>query len=239
MGQVSIEQFITKIFKETDFFKADLIKISPRNDRLEVSILKSSKVLKTMFLKTERREEIAKFFNTSNGKIGPYSYECVAAGGGWELNRIALESAREPSMPMPASTGQKRAISDMPVVLLLEDDPDQAEIVELMLEGMDCQVKVAPNGEEALLIITELTPDLIISDLMMPKMDGMQFVKHIKSVPELRSIPILVLTVIADPEKEYALLNLGVDDYCQKTVPRKVLIKRIENLIARTRQAAT
>ena len=67
----------------------------------------------------------------------------------------------------------------------------------------------------------------------MPKMDGSDLVKRLKNDSKLKEIPILVLTVISDVDKEYALLTLGADDYCEKTIQRKILLRRVENLLKR------
>ena len=77
---------------------------------------------------------------------------------------------------------------------------------------------------------------MIVSDLMMPNMDGAELVGKLKSHPTFRRIPVLILTVISDSDKEYTLLDLGADDYCEKTIQRKILLKRIENLIRRSRR---
>jgi CheY-like chemotaxis protein len=121
-----------------------------------------------------------------------------------------------------------------PLVLLVEDDQDQRAIVELALTGSNYRVIEAANGQEALEKLSgEELPDIIVSDLMMPIMDGAEFVSVVKSTPRLHRIPILMLTVVHDEDREYALLELGADDYCEKTVQRKLLLKRIEKLVRR------
>lgn len=122
---------------------------------------------------------------------------------------------------------------DRPLVLIVEDDPDQRSIVELTLKSANYDVIQAGHGGEALELLETETPDLIISDLMMPVMDGGEFVMRCKSTPRLHKIPILMLTVVADEEREYALLDMGADDYCEKTIQRKLLLKRIEKLVQR------
>jgi CheY-like chemotaxis protein/azurin len=118
-------------------------------------------------------------------------------------------------------------------ILIVEDNSDQREILELSLTKMGYSVTSAENGLEALGFLQAKKPDLIITDLMMPKMNGVELVKNIKANPNFSELPIMVLTVISDADKEYELLDLGVEDYCEKTTPTKVLNKRIENLLRR------
>ncbi len=120
-----------------------------------------------------------------------------------------------------------------PRILIVEDDKDQLAILELCMKGAGYDVALAGDGVEALHYIEKHTPDLIISDLMMPNMDGAELVEKIKSHPTFKKVPILILTVISDSDKEYALLDLGADDYCEKTIQRKILLKRVENLLRR------
>jgi DNA-binding response OmpR family regulator len=124
---------------------------------------------------------------------------------------------------------------DRPLVLIVEDDPDQSSILELNLKAERYDVVTAANGVEGLALLDTTTPDIIISDLMMPVMDGSEFVLKVKTDPRLFKIPILMFTAIADEDREFALLDLGADDYCDKTVQRRLLLKRIEKLVARPR----
>ena len=136
---------------------------------------------------------------------------------------------------MPAIDQKVQATLTKPLVMVVEDDSDQRSIIEMVLKDNDYDVAVACDGVEALRLMAKIKPDLIISDLMMPNLDGTELVKRLKSDKRFSSIPILILTVLGDLEKEYALLSLGVDDYCEKTVQRKILLKRIENLLKRSK----
>lgn len=120
-----------------------------------------------------------------------------------------------------------------PLLLVVEDDPDQRTILEMVFKSANYDVKMAGDGIEALATLRQELPDLIILDLMMPRMDGQEFVSRLKMDKNYKNIPILVLTVVADADKEYNLLDLGAEDYCEKTIQRKVLLKRIENLLKR------
>ncbi|MBX7144499.1 MAG: response regulator [Oligoflexia bacterium] len=130
--------------------------------------------------------------------------------------------------------GQQR---NKPLLLVVEDDLDQRAILEMVFKAADYDVVVAQHGVEGLKVAEDAKPDLIVADLMMPLMDGAEFVKRLKADAALARIPVLVLTVVADGDREYQLLDLGAEDYCQKTIQRKLLLKRIEALLRRSRGA--
>jgi CheY-like chemotaxis protein len=123
---------------------------------------------------------------------------------------------------------------DVPKILIVEDDADHSSVLEAVLKGVNYRVDSASNGLDALQILEKEHFDLIVCDVMMPKMNGAEFINRLRSDSRYWGIPILVLTVVSDPDKEYALLNIGADDYCEKTVKRKILLKRIENLLTRS-----
>ena len=165
----------------------------------------------------------------------PPAYEAVLAEKAKAKREGAVGAAGQhvdgdaPLFPQKKSTDPARP----PRVLIVEDDPDQREILEMCLRAVNVEVVEACDGVEALTAIEKQMPDLIITDLSMPKMDGNELVKRLKNDSKLKEIPILVLTVISDVDKEYALLTLGADDYCEKTIQRKILLRRVENLLKR------
>lgn len=120
-----------------------------------------------------------------------------------------------------------------PLLLLVEDDADQRTILELLYRSAGYEVTLAADGAEALIKAEKEMPDIIVTDLMMPKVDGAELVARLKRDPRLRRVPVLVLTVVADGDREYTLLDLGADDYCEKTIQRKILLKRTERLLRR------
>ena len=159
-----------------------------------------------------------------------------------QLQPADVDASRAESVRAASSTGSESLFGEQPtasrreklLVLVVEDDDDQRAILGMVLKSADYEVVQATNGAEGLEMVQRKVPDLIISDLMMPVMDGSEFVGRLKSEPKFSQVPILMLTMVADEEREYALLNLGADDYCEKTIQRKVLLKRIENLIKRS-----
>lgn len=148
--------------------------------------------------------------------------------------RAAFSTRPEDNKPLFANIVNQK-VRNKPLLMVVEDDPDQREILEMVLRSSNYDVCLAGDGAEAINVAKRDLPDLIISDLMMPKMDGHEFVTKMKRDGELKKIPILMLTVVSDTEHEYGLLEEGADDYCEKTIQRKILLKRIENLLKRTR----
>ncbi|WKZ57317.1 MAG: response regulator [Bdellovibrionota bacterium] len=120
-------------------------------------------------------------------------------------------------------------------ILLVEDDVDQRSILQTYLKKLGYEVHAAEDGLRALSLLQHLVPDLIITDLMMPNMDGAEFITQVRRESRFAGVPILVLTVVEDDERELNALELGADDYCEKTMQRRLLVKRIERLLEKRR----
>ncbi len=118
-------------------------------------------------------------------------------------------------------------------VLIVEDDPDQRGILEMVFKSAGYEVTGAANGTHALELLQNSIPDVIICDLMMPGMNGDDLVREIRCSPKLKDISVMVLTAVTSSDTEFKLLEQGADDYCDKNVKRKVLLKRVENLLVR------
>ena len=119
-------------------------------------------------------------------------------------------------------------------ILVVDDDPDILEAVGTVLESQDYEVITARNGEEGLAKLKERHPDLMILDLLMPRMDGFAVCVALRDPrwAECSDIPILVLSSVREEaaRRRYELetgLELGVDDYVEKPVSPAVLLQRI------------
>ncbi|MCO6431894.1 MAG: response regulator [Deltaproteobacteria bacterium] len=123
------------------------------------------------------------------------------------------------------------------LILLAEDDPDQRDLIAMVLKDEKYDVISCGDGDEAWILLQKEIPDLVITDVMMPGVDGPELIKRLKGEARTKNIPVLVLTVLDDREKEFSLLSLGADDYCEKTMQRKILLKRVENLLKRSKRA--
>lgn len=122
-----------------------------------------------------------------------------------------------------------------PRMLIVEDDDDQQEVMKLMFEEDGYQVVQAYNGKEALDLLEDSgSVDIIVCDLMMPVMNGEEFVKALRDNGQHCNTPLLMLTAIQDEKMEYNLLAAGADDYCHKGTSASLILKRIERVRARS-----
>lgn len=123
-------------------------------------------------------------------------------------------------------------------ILLVEDDPDIAELVQFNLERDGYRVYVCSEGDEGLAQILKLKPDLVILDLMLPKLDGLSICKTVRSTPEIQHTPIIMLTAKGEESDIVVGLELGADDYLTKPFSPRELLARIKAIQRRNRPAA-
>ncbi|MEZ4941374.1 MAG: response regulator [Saprospiraceae bacterium] len=120
-----------------------------------------------------------------------------------------------------------------PTVLLVEDNRDLQMYVQTLLSDK-YRVVVAENGQQALeWLANGAVPAIIISDIMMPLMDGFQLLERLKSADQYRHIPVVMLTARADMQDKLRALRIGVDDYLLKPFEEEELLTRVENLLLR------
>ncbi len=117
------------------------------------------------------------------------------------------------------------------MILVVEDSPTQAEQLRYMLEKHRFRVSVARNGSEALVLIREAQPALIISDIVMPEMDGYELCRRIKNHDEFCNIRIILLTSLSDPMDVIRALECGADNFITKPYDEKFLVSRIGYLL--------
>jgi PleD family two-component response regulator len=118
-------------------------------------------------------------------------------------------------------------------ILVVDDEELSLRVVQTVLEAANYQVITAQDGELALRLAIEERPDLIISDIIMPEMDGIALTKKLKSKLITRSIPVIILTVKHDLTAEVKGLESGADDYLTKPFQPERLIARIKRLLNR------
>lgn len=123
-------------------------------------------------------------------------------------------------------------------VLLVEDDSDQAELLAAAIETLGCEVRVATDGLHALSLIAASRPQLVISDLVMPAMDGSQLFRAIASDPANETIPFVCLSARGDQFEVAAALQRGVEDYWVKPVRPAELRARVLRLLRRIKEYA-
>jgi signal transduction histidine kinase/DNA-binding response OmpR family regulator len=120
-------------------------------------------------------------------------------------------------------------------ILLVEDTPDLLTYIQSIFQD-SYSVLTATNGEQGLALALKHIPDLIISDVMMPVMDGMAMSKKIKSLEKTQHIPLMLLTAKSNDSSKIEGLELGVDDYITKPFNSRVLQLKVENLIKNQEQ---
>lgn len=116
-------------------------------------------------------------------------------------------------------------------ILLVEDDPGTIDVMRQELEFLGYEVTVAENGVEAVEMAISQLPDLIVMDIRMPKMDGLQAASLIRSNPKTKDIPILAATVNALPGDREKCLASGCDGYIAKPFTHKELGAAVEKLL--------
>ncbi|MCW1919439.1 phosphate regulon transcriptional regulator PhoB [Rhodobacter sp. KR11] len=124
-----------------------------------------------------------------------------------------------------------------PVVLLVEDEPAQREVLAYNLEAEGFVVQRATNGEEALELVSEAAPDLILLDWMMPHVSGLEVCRRLKLRPETRGIPIIMLSARSEEVDRVRGLETGADDYVIKPYSVVELMARLRAQLRRVRPA--
>ena len=117
-------------------------------------------------------------------------------------------------------------------ILVVEDSFTQALLIQAVLEEADYRVGLAKNGLEALNYLKGRKPDLVVSDIIMPEMDGYEMCRHIKADDTLKHIPVMLLTSLSDPEDVIRGLECGADNFITKPYKESFLLARIETILA-------
>jgi len=129
------------------------------------------------------------------------------------------------------------AMSKTPSVLIADDEPNILLSLQFLMKKTGYEVRTAKDGEEALAEIVRAAPDLVLLDVMMPRIDGFSVCERIRANPEWNDVRIIMLTARGrDIEREKGLA-LGADDYITKPFSTKDAIARVEAVLARSRKA--
>ena len=121
-------------------------------------------------------------------------------------------------------------------ILLVDDEPDILEIVGYNLQQEGFQIFTATNGREAVAMAKKEHPHLIIMDVMMPEMDGMEACEAIRKIPELSDIIITFLTARSEDYSHVAGFDVGADDYISKPIKPKLLVSKVKSLLRRLKE---
>jgi CheY-like chemotaxis protein len=128
-------------------------------------------------------------------------------------------------------------VNEQPYILIVDDDPDILEGITAILESQPYRLATARDGKKCLEMMGQEVPDLLILDLLMPRMDGWGVIREMRSEPRYARVPIMVLTtVIEDASRRRYELETGmamdVQDYLQKPAKPMELIQRVEKLLS-------
>ncbi|RMG84414.1 MAG: DNA-binding response regulator [Bacteroidetes bacterium] len=122
-------------------------------------------------------------------------------------------------------------------ILLVDDEPDILEILSYNLEKEGFEVYTANDGAEGLSLAEEIIPDLIVLDIMMPRMDGVELCRNLRAKPDFQNTLIAFLTAREEDYSQIAALDEGGDDYITKPIRPRVLVSRIKALLRRAGQS--
>ena len=111
-------------------------------------------------------------------------------------------------------------------ILVVDDYPAVRRVIKDILVGLGIQVEEAENGLEALQLLKEKKVDMIVSDLVMPEMDGFEFTESLRNSPEYRRLPVVIVSTHDDAKYIFRALHLGADDYIIKP-PTAEMVKTV------------
>jgi len=116
-------------------------------------------------------------------------------------------------------------------ILVVDDESDLVSTIQTRLQSCNCEVIIAANGREGLTKALEETPDLILLDTNMPVMNGYEMLEHLKEHPKLKQIPIIMVTVMCEPQDIAMALDYGAVDYVTKPFDSTELMAKIANVL--------
>jgi two-component system cell cycle response regulator len=116
-------------------------------------------------------------------------------------------------------------------VLIVDDNPQNAELLQAYLEPIECKVRIAIDGVDALEKISAASPDIVLLDIMMPRMSGFEVCRRIKDNPETRDIPVVMVTALNEMGDVEKGIDSGADDFLSKPVNKLELLTRVKSLL--------
>ena len=119
----------------------------------------------------------------------------------------------------------------LPTVLVVDDNEQNLELIQAYLEDVACETEAAHDGIEALEMVARSKPDLILLDVMMPKMSGFEVCRRLKSNPQTSDIPVIMVTALNEFGDIERGLDSGTDDFVSKPINRLELLTRIRTML--------
>ncbi len=118
-----------------------------------------------------------------------------------------------------------------PIVLVVDDNIQNLELLQVYLEDIDCRIITAQDGLEALEMVAEHRPDLILLDIMMPRMSGFEVCERLKGDPATDDIPIIMVTALSEFGDIERGISAGTDDFISKPVNKLELLTRVKTML--------
>lgn len=116
-------------------------------------------------------------------------------------------------------------------ILIADDNPTNVELLEAYLADIPCEIAVAVDGLDTLQKVASFQPDLVLLDVMMPKLSGFEVCRKIKENPTTRKIMVLMVTALNEPGDVERAVAVGCDDFLSKPIHKVELLKRVENML--------
>ncbi len=116
-------------------------------------------------------------------------------------------------------------------ILIVDDNPQNAELLQAYLEPLACKVRIAVDGLEALEVITDRCPDIVLLDIMMPRMSGFEVCRRIKDNAKTQDIPVVMVTALNEMGDVEKGIDSGADDFLSKPVNKLELLTRVKSLL--------
>ncbi|MGA2852380.1 MAG: ATP-binding protein [Terracidiphilus sp.] len=146
---------------------------------------------------------------------------------GWLPGRDRLKGEVTPAGESPQGTGEVETVEQKPVILVVDDNADMREYLTSLL-GWRFKIVEAANGRLALEQVHHLQPDLVLTDMMMPEMDGFALLEALRLDPSTQTVPVILLSARAGEEARIEGIGAGADDYLTKPFSARELVARVE-----------
>ncbi len=118
-----------------------------------------------------------------------------------------------------------------PKILIADDNPQGVELLEAYLAELDCEVRTSGDGDETLRIVADWQPDLILLDIMMPKISGFEVCKRLRADPRARDVAVLMVTALDQSSDIERAVEAGTDDFLTKPINKLELLLRVRSLL--------
>ena len=121
--------------------------------------------------------------------------------------------------------------NDHPMILVVDDSTTNVVLLEAILDEKGYQIETALNAKEAYTIIAKQSPDLILLDLLMPKISGFDFLAQIRSDEITKNTPVIVVSALTDEENISRIMDMGAIDFIKKPIDLQYLVEKVESVL--------